>query len=289
MNPHALVSAVALLLICGCQTANEHGPSLAIQHLSLSDPETGATTWQPVASTSVRSSVPVEQDDDGWRFVIAPYAWLLSADGTAEVGGTTTVVDEDFSDIFDMLSFVIEGRFEAWKGRWGILADITYARLENDAQVGAVELDTTTDLTLGVFGGMYRFVDQEPAAENGAGGAKVDGIFGVSYISIEAEIDSPGPDPDGDEDWFDPILGLRSRWSFSEKWSGHLEAVIGGFELFDGSELFTMFTVLAGRKVGKSSHFYFGWRSLDFEYDDGSSFEADIRLSGPIIGFEWSF
>ena len=65
--------------------------------------------------------------DDEWRFVITPYAWLLSVDGTANVKGLESTLDEDFDDILDQLNLVLEGRFEAWKGDWGFLADITYS------------------------------------------------------------------------------------------------------------------------------------------------------------------
>ena len=66
-----------------------------------------------------------------------------------------------------------------------------------------------------------------PRAADGTGGLKVDGIFGVGYTSVDGEIDFDVlPDVDGDESWFDPLVGMRSTWGFSEKWVGSLEALI---------------------------------------------------------------
>ena len=45
-------------------------------------------------------------------------------------------------------------------------------------------------------------------------------------------------------------------------WEASLETIIGGFEVFDGSDLITMSTVMIGRRVGESSRFFFGWRPL---------------------------
>ena len=220
-----------------------------------------------------------EAPEDEWRFVIAPYLWLLNVDGTAVIDGTALQIDEDTGDLLDKLNFAIEGRFEAWKGRRGFLLDASYWELENDISLGPVGFDTNTEVKLALIGAMYRFVDQE-REPGGAGGAKVDGILGVGYTAIDGEIDfTLLPDVDGDDSWFDPFVGLRSRWAFSENWMGSLEGILGGFELLDGADLFTIFNANVGRRLGEDTYLYFGWRSLDIDYDDGSDLELDLRLS----------
>ena len=206
--------------------------------------------------------------------------------------GQESTIDEDFGDILDQLNFVVEGRFEAWKGDWGFLADITYAELENDIEEGPLKGETTTELTLAFVGAQHRFVEQEYA--DAPGGVTVDGLAGIAYTLIDGELDfDTGASFDGDEDWVDPIVGLRTNVAFTEKWGASLETIIGGFELFDGSDLITMSTVLIDRNVGESSRFYFGWRTLDIDYEndeDGSDqFDMNININGPIIGYEWSF
>ena len=89
------------------------------------------------------------------------------------------------------------------------------------------------------------------------------------------------------------IEGLRS--SFAEAspelqldWqaAGANSAVIG---LFDGSDLFTMFSVYVGRELGEGKRLVAGWRSLDLDYDKGSNLAFDARMSGPIVGLVWRF
>ena len=265
-SPHTTRLPVAL------QPAREPGTTAVAQTQTPADAEANKST-----------------DDDEWRFVIAPYGWALSVDGNATIRGNLTEVDQGFDDILDQLSFVVEVRTEAWKGRWGTVLDLTYSRLEADAQVGPISVESESELGLVLIGAMHRFVDQEVNAD-GSGGIKVDGIFGVAYTTMDTELDFPtAPGISGNEDWFDPVFGLRTNWNFSENWAGQLESVIGGFELFNGADLFTMFTVLIGREFGEDKRFYFGWRSLDLDYDKGSTFELDLRLSGPIVGLAWTF
>ena len=123
-------------------------------------------------------------------------------------------------------------------------------------------------------------------AFNYQGRLKVDGVLGIGYTSIESEIDFQVlPDVDGDESWVDPLFGLRTRWHFSEHWGGMMESFVGGFGLLGGSDLFTMFSLFAGRKLGDNKYLYAGWRSLDLDYEDGP-LDVDVRVSGPIIGLE---
>ena len=73
--------------------------------------------WGSVATPApLAATLPTEE---AWRFSVAPYVWLLSVDGSATIGNQTVLVNEDFGDLLDQLSFVVEGRVEGWKGRTG--------------------------------------------------------------------------------------------------------------------------------------------------------------------------
>lgn len=237
------------------------------------------------ASPSGFSAAP-QDGERTWH--ITPYVWFLSIDGTSEINGQGAIIDESFSDIWDQLNFVIEGRVETWKGKNGLFLDFTYAELENDAEAGPVEIDVETDMAIVFAGGGYRLMDQD-VTENGQGGLKVDALYGVAYTGMDMELDlTPGGGVDGDEGWFDPIIGLRSRWSFTPNWGASLESIIGGFGAFDGADLVTMNTMLMRRDFGGGKALYFGWRTLDIDYDD-SNFELNVNINGPIVGFNWSF
>lgn len=235
---------------------------------------------------------PTVQAEDEWEFVFTPYAWLLSVDGSANIKGQESIVDESFSDIWDTLNLVVEGKFEARKGPWAAIVDFTYAEMEVDAELGSIDIETQTDMTL-VFGGaMYRFIDQPRVAEQG--GLTVDGFFGIAYTSLDVDLEvSGGPDASGGESWVDPMIGLRSHWYFSEKWGASLESLIGGFDLFDGSDLVTMNTAVMSRHYGPYKTLFFGWRTLDIDYDNDESgsdeFAMNVNINGPIIGFGFRF
>jgi hypothetical protein len=235
--------------------------------------------------------LPTSEDDE-WRFVFAPYLWGLSVDGYTNIKGNDARIDESFGDILDMLSLVLEGRFEAWKGDWGTMIDLTYAQLENDADILVgpipIEVEVKTDMAM-VFGGaLHRLVEQK-VNEDGSGGINVDLFMGVAYTAIDTEIDfSTGLDVDGSESILDPLAGLRTRWMFSKNWGASVEMDIGGFGLFNGSDLVTLATLMIGRKFGDDKFLYIGWRNMDIEYDQ-HDVELDVTFNGPILGFEWHF
>ena len=248
--------------------------------------EPGELTSEALLASSP-ASVPLRaKGDDEWTYHITPYVWFMSLDGTAEVDGTVSTIDESFSDIWDQLNFVVEGRFEAWKGNWGAMLDLTYAELENEAYLGPVEADVEMDMSLVFAGGLYRFVNQD-VQEDGSGGVKVDALFGVAYTALDSTLEAPGGDLTGDEGWFDPIFGVRARWSFSDSWGGSVETILGGFELFDGAETVNMTTAVMRRNFGSNKALYFGWRTLDIDYDD--EIALNVNFNGPLVGFRWSF
>jgi hypothetical protein len=292
----AICTAFVLVLV-SCRNVN--GPSAAATPgLAPPTPPPAQRFDAELASTRVEALLVDEEetmdasgleparDEDAWRHVITPYIWTMRVDGNARIGGNDVVIDDAFHDLLDDLSFVIEGRYEGWKGKHGVVFDLTYARLESETDFGMTELDSTTDLGLAVVAYQRRFVDQEQEAD-GSGGVKVDMIAGVSFTYLDAELDiKGGPDAGSDESWFDPLLGLRSRFGFNHRWGGMIEALIGGFELLDGSDFFSMFSVVVGRRF-ENSNLYFGWRNLDLDYDDGDDLAFDVRLSGPLVGWEF--
>jgi hypothetical protein len=303
-NPLTL-SLVTTIALASCQAApagvplpplSEPSPVRTAEPVDSALPEAltleSRPTFRAIPAVSMQeeegfNSEFEKRDEDEWRFVIAPYAWLLQLDGNTEVDGTVSRIDESFSDLFDQLSFMVEARFEAWKGDWGALVDVTYAKLENDADIGPLEADIDTDVLIALAGVLRNFIRRAPD-ENGVGGLTVNGFLGVAVTAIDVDVDvSGGPSASDDETWVDPVIGMRSRFTFSEKWGGSLEYVFGGFEAFGGSELTTIATALVGRRFGNDKILYFGWRSMFIDYSQ--DFDLDLAINGPLVGFEWGF
>ena len=49
-------------------------------------------------------------EESGWEFQVAPYMWFLSMDGSVTVKGQKSNEDISFSDIWDELNIVRDGR-----------------------------------------------------------------------------------------------------------------------------------------------------------------------------------
>ena len=304
LTPRYACHALLPVLLWGCRATENQ----AIRAAELPGPfpvamNPDGTGRPPAASTPGRNALatedsalvlpPLAQSEDEWEFMLTPYAWLLGLNGSATIKGQESIIDQSFSDIIDAANIVLEGRLEARKKSWTAMFDITYAQLEDDAELGSIDIDATTDMALVFAGAMYRFLDEQPV--EGKGGLKVDGFFGISYTSLKVDLDVSGPPPDVDEkeDWVDPIVGLRSHWNFSEKWGATLESLIGGFDMFDGSDLVTMNTALMTRHFGPGKVLFFGWRTLGIDYDNDKSgsdkFDLNVTMNGPIVGFGFSF
>ena len=124
---------------------------------------------------------------------IAIEAWRASAlDGDARIGNISADVDSSFSDIFDDLSWVLEGRLEARRNEWGFWVDGTLARLETDDRVGGVKIESKTDLTLaGVF--LTRTIYQGPLGSGTERQLLVEATAGLIVTSIDTEIKVGAP------------------------------------------------------------------------------------------------
>ncbi len=91
-------------------------------------------------------------NDAEWRYDITPYIFLPSSvTGDSTVAGQTVSLDLDTSDLLDLLDFAISGRFEAWKGDYGLILDLNYIKLGADGTVrGPGPLALNADITVDI-------------------------------------------------------------------------------------------------------------------------------------------
>ena len=159
--------ALSTMLIA-CSAPGVGAVSLPRQDTPTLDGSDPAAVKEPPLQEGVADSVNASavDGDDEWTYVIAPYFWLLGVDGTASIGPVEADIDESFSDLLDKISYVIETRFEAWKGKWGYTIDLTYGQLEEEADFGPGELDFETELLL-VGGAINRVLYDAPLRDDG--------------------------------------------------------------------------------------------------------------------------
>ncbi len=240
----------------------------------------GPHTPEPVITTPASSP---------WEFRIQPYAWLTAIDGSTGVTGYVSNIDASFSDILDVLEMSAALQFEARNGRWGIIADVFYAELGNDATLtGPLATNVDLDFTqvLAELSVAYR-VTEHPEGF-------VDLYAGIRYNYLDLELDARTSnlrqqirrEGSADKGWVDPILGVRSQWDLNEKWFLAGKGDIGGFGV--GSDLTWSLQATVGYRFTPHTHLEFGYRYLHTDFEDGP-FTYDIDQSGIYIGLGISF
>ena len=141
------------------------------------------------------------------------------------------------------------------------------------------------------MGAFYRIGSPDP------GSSAVDLFIGVRQVDLDQTLDiilpGPGATPISrnlDVSETDVIAGARVIGRFNEKWGYKLRADYGG----GGTE--GTFNALAtvGYTFGKTDLFSIdlGYRYLNIELKSesiGSVYESDVTMSGPVVGFIFSF
>jgi hypothetical protein len=235
--------------------------------------------------------------EESWEYDVSPYMWFLSLDGDATVKGQKSDVDSDFSDIWDELNIAGMVAFKARKGHWGFYGDVIYANLGKTTHADGLRIDPDINTLWLTAGGFYRLGtwDLSDASGKGARALTVDAFAGARYTYLDIELDIRGhPDREGDQDWVDPLIGVRTRWDLSEPWVLALEGSIGGFGV--GSDFTWHAHGLLGYCFGlfgeDNATVFGGYRALSQDYDDGhgdDKFEWDVTLHGPIAGLQITF
>ncbi len=266
-----------------------------------------AAVLLPCASASA-----ADEDDDGWRFRIAPYVWTPGADGEVTVGRRTVEVDYTVSDALEALTNIvgdddgdgddvgavtdsgtdIDFAFllltEVGKGPWSVLVDLNYLNTTTskvDPRLPQVGAELGFD-ALNVGGTMVRRLLR-------GGWGRVDVLGGVRYTDLEVDLDLRFPDERGltvasiGQSWASPIIGARGRLHLP--WRLFLQ----GYVDIGGAGLGADFTWqgFAAAGIGfRNIDILVGYRHLynDYENED-EDFVWDVGNGGPIGGVSIHF
>ena len=229
---------------------------------------------------------------DRWVVAATTFAWAISVDGHASVGGQKADVDLPFSDTLKDLSMAAMGTVAARHGAFGIYVTPFFSRTRSDEEVGDLEARVRSDTTMLGFGGLYRLVDWEAeAGARGFQGGQLELGLGARITDLRTEINGRHglPKFDDSKTWIDPIIGLGTRLELSEHWEIFGDGGIGGFGV--GSDLTWDWLLGAGygfELFGRQSFFRAGYRMLYQDYKDGN-FEWDVTYQGPIVGVTTRF
>jgi opacity protein-like surface antigen len=241
---------------------------------------------------SARAQTATAASGSGWTFDFTPYIWGVAMSGDVQGGALPAIhIDMSFSDILDNLDAGLLGAFEARKGRWGMLFDAIYMKLEasgtasrtgtgpiGSTATASAELEVTQKMLAAAVA--YRFVE---------GRAPMDVIGGLRYAKIEADATINGSffaqsgtvARSADKDWVDPYVGVRFLQPIAGNWTLVSYLDVGGFGV--GSDFTWQAIIGVNYDFSKTFAAKFGYRYLAVDYDkDG--FIYDMANSGLYLG-----
>lgn len=234
------------------------------------------------ALPSFEESLAPPPPDSEWHLHIATYAWLQALDGDVTVAGTTSALDLSFSDIADYLDMGLMGAVGVQYDRWGFLVDFNYADLSANipTPLGIVAPFIAYDQEQWLVNGVvsYTAIHNETTSLDVFAGARLNAIkvdLGINAVTLTSN-----------QDWLDPIIGLRFQQAISESLFLRLVGDIGGFGL--SSDFTWQAMGVLGWRFRDNGSFILGYRAIDTDYSQGT-FAYDINAHGPLLGIELQF
>lgn len=238
-------------------------------------------SWLLAATILIPVSAHSQEEKD-WNFELAPfYLWAISIDGDIGIRNRTATASISFDEVWSNLQGVVTFRFGAfYNKKIGFLIDYNYLDLgtERVTAISNTEFSSTSQILN--LAGAYRLHD---------GRHILDGIAGIRYTSLESRINfnNLGTRLDGDENWVDPLIGLRYSFALSDQWAIRLYGDIGGFGA--ASDLTWQGLGLISYQPWRNVALVAGYRAIYTDYETGSGvdrFAYEATIHGPVIGLD---
>ncbi len=225
------------------------------------------------------------QDESDWDFSLAPfYLWAISIDGDLGIRERTVDASIDFGDVWDNLDAVLTFRFNTlYRNKFGFMIDYNYLDLGSETETDNVNIEAGFKSQIVNLGGTYRLK---------SGINTWDLLAGARYTHLEADIRlrNLGADVGGDQDWVDPIVGVRYLRHINDNWSVRLYGDIGGFGV--SSDFTWQAFGLVDFHPWEHVAIVAGYRAIYTDYETGSGadqFSYDATVHGPIAGIDISW
>jgi hypothetical protein len=210
-----------------------------------------------------------------WTWTLTPYAWATDVGVDVAIDARpmleTTI---PFTDLLKDLDMVAQLRFEAQRGRHGIMADLFDVRLSNShSKIG---------MTLFDAGGSYTM-------------RNVSFLYGTRILSQRAEIDAPLPAPapqtagrhEVNDTLVDGLVGAQYSQRLSRRWSlqARADASTGGTDYTWSAGADVTFALTRSGRYALTA----GYRRLAIHFDTHEPVSADMTMSGMTTGLRVAF
>jgi len=261
-----------------------------ILNTNLLGQETSARGDKPAtAKPATDPGSPEAIPEDPWRFDFAIIGWGPSISGSIGVAGQSANLDVGLDTILGDLKGIAMLGFDLRKEKFGFYAQPNWISLQADGNVGPLRAQDDLQIWIVDLAGFYqlhKWGKEKPVT--------LDALLGVRYWHISDELTLSGPggliNYNNSESTYliDPIIGLRAKMFFTEKFSLSLQADVGGFGVSDHSSDLT-WQALGTLGYDFNRHFALGvgYRALSTDQPDGKS--VDLLLHGFFLAadFHW--
>lgn len=220
-----------------------------------------------------------------WRYEATVYLFAPETTQTVTTPAGKLEGTLSFSDALDNLDFAFMGAFGASTGKWSILTDYQFYDLSfENATPGPAFSGLDTDLEMQILNGYvaYRMHEGPSMQVDVAGGFR---WFSVDTAMTLASGVLPGRTGQVNDDWIDPVIAVRARVPFSDRWSGTAFFDYGGFSS-DSETWQALLTV--DYELNQKWLVRGGYRYLSIDHDlEDTTFE--LSQSGLIFGATYRF
>jgi len=229
---------------------------------------------------------PVQIESEGWTFTIAPYLWAANLSGkTGRLGRSAIKLNSSFSDTLEILDFSAMLVTEARYDRYLVFGDFMYTKISTDKVtprgILAQNIDLASESATGFIGMGYSVVQNEKMTVDLVVGAR------AWYVSTDLTLDSGflnARQVHDSEAWFDAMVGVRAKYSFTDKIFLTGSTFIGAGE----ADLDWGTVGLLGYKFNDSVSAVVGYRAIGVDYMKGG-FSYDVVQQGPIAALTINF
>ncbi len=233
---------------------------------------------------------------DKWRFNISPYAWLASQ--ATDVGGEK--LRQSFNDLAFMTNFGFQLNTTARYKKLILSLDGTYANLGGNQSGDFLEIDLDLkqyilDMKLGYMIYSTFESNQEGAIINGwAIEANAGAKYWKNDVTLAYKIGDRFPiegDLNEKQEWFDLMVGFKTRIFLSRTVLLGLSGNIGGFGIGSSSKLSYDFVYANTFKVLKYMSVTAGYRNFKYDRVDGeveNELKTTVSAYGPFLGVSFT-
>jgi hypothetical protein len=225
---------------------------------------------------------------EGWDWTVTPYLWAAS--NKLDLGVVIPPDDDQagseasFSDLLDTLDFGAQVHVEGYKGRYGMMLDITNLQVSDRTTQGLLELDSDASLSLIEGAALLRIGDSSPQTEL---------ILGFRSINLDLELELEGLGADGnvieqsiDKTLTDAMVGARFTFPLSERWNLSLRGDVASGDTDFSWNASAMF----GYRFPTAGTVLLGYRYLNIDFDNEDRFlKPELTMCGAQVGYACHF